>query len=70
MNTKEINDHINELEFKLAYQEDTIESLNQTLSAQQQDILLLHEKIQQLAKMVESYRTQQAIADNEPPPHY
>ncbi len=70
MNTKDINDRINDLEFKLAFQEDVIESLNVVVSAQQQDILLLHEKLKQMAKLVESYRLQQSIADQEVPPHY
>jgi len=70
MNTREINERINDLEFKVAYQEDTIESLNSVVSMQQQDILLLQEKLQHLAKLVEAYRPQQAMADNEPPPHY
>ena len=70
MNTRETNDRINDLEFKVAYQEDTIENLNQVLARQQQDILLLQEKLQLLGKLVESQRTQQATIDNQPPPHY
>lgn len=70
MNTSEIKDRLNELEFKAAYQEDMIDSLNQSLATQQQDILLLQEKLQLLGKLLESYRTQQAIIDNQPPPHY
>lgn len=70
MNTRETNDRINDLEFKVAYQEDTIESLNQVVASQQQDILILQEKLQLLGKLLESYRTQQATIDNQPPPHY
>ncbi|MGP3372509.1 SlyX family protein, partial [Escherichia coli] len=37
MNTSQINQRIDELEFKLQFQEDTIDSLNQALISQQQD---------------------------------
>ncbi|TBR43573.1 SlyX protein [Marinomonas agarivorans] len=65
-----MKDRLNELEFKVAYQEDMIDSLNQSLAAQQQDLLMLQEQLQLLGKMLESYRTQQATIDNQPPPHY
>ncbi|EAQ67541.1 SlyX [Marinomonas sp. MED121] len=71
MNTTEINERINDLEFKVLYQEDTIESLNQVISQQQKDLLLIQEKMQLLSKIVESYRSQQGInSENEVPPHY
>lgn len=71
MNTTEINERINDLEFKVLYQEDTIESLNTVIAQQQKDLLLLQEKMQLLGRIVESYRPQQGISsENEVPPHY
>jgi SlyX protein len=53
------------------YQEDTIESLNQVVSQQQKDLLMLQEKVQLLGRLLESYRSQQGInSENEIPPHY
>lgn len=70
MNTSEIDERINELEFKVAYQDDLIEDLNQVIASQQKELLLLNEKLSLLAKQLESYRTQQAIQEGERPPHY
>jgi len=71
MNTTEINERINDLEFKVLYQDDTIESLNQVISQQQKDLLLLQEKMQLLGRLLEANRSQPGINnDNETPPHY
>ena len=59
MNTSQINQRIDELEFKLQFQEDTIDSLNQALIRQQKDMLLMQEKLAILGKQLESYRQQQ-----------
>lgn len=70
MNTSETNQRIDELEFKLQFQDDTIDSLNQSLIKQQKDILILKEKFIMISKQLESYRQQQSIAEGERPPHY
>jgi len=71
MNTTEINERINDLEFKVLYQDDTIECLNQVISQQQKDLLLLQEKMQLLGRLLEANRSQPGINnDNETPPHY
>ncbi len=70
MNTTESNTRINDIEFKLQYQEDIIETLNIALSKQQREIMLLEEKLALVVKLVESYRSQLSVNDNEPPPHY
>ena len=70
MNTSEINQRIDELEFKLQFQEDTIDALNQALISQQKDILLMKEKFTLVSKQLESYRQQQSITEGERPPHY
>tara|TARA_R110001606_G_scaffold158369_2_gene302115 strand:+ start:94 stop:306 length:213 start_codon:yes stop_codon:yes gene_type:complete len=70
MNTSQINQRIDELEFKLQFQEDTIDSLNQALISQQKDMLLMKEKLLLLGNQLESYRQQQPIHDGDRPPHY
>lgn len=70
MNTSETNQRIDELEFKLQFQEDTIDSLNQALIRQQKDILMMKEKFIMVSKQLESYRQQQSIPEGERPPHY
>ncbi|MGO3739336.1 MAG: SlyX family protein [Marinomonas foliarum] len=70
MNTSQINQRIDELEFKLQFQEDTIDSLNQVLVSQQKDMLRMQEKLVLLGNQLESYRQQQPIQDGDRPPHY
>jgi SlyX protein len=70
MNTTENNTRIDDIEFKLQYQEDLIETLNIALSKQQREIMLLEEKLRLVVKMIESNRSQTSISENEPPPHY
>ena len=70
MNTTEINARIDELEFKLQYQDDVIDSLNLALSNQQKELMLLNEKMQLIAKQMQSNRSQQIIQGDDTPPHY
>lgn len=66
-----------ELQMQLAFQEDLLESLNQALSSQQQEILLLKSQLEFLSKEMQSYKQQsqqgndyQRLLENERPPHY
>lgn len=70
MNTSQINQRIDELEFKIQFQEDTIDSLNKALINQQKDMILIKEKLIMMGKQLESYRQQQSIHEGERPPHY
>lgn len=70
MNTLDTELRIDELEYKLQFQEDMIDSLNQSLILQQRDLLLMQERIKILAKQLESNRQQQNIVESEAPPHY
>lgn len=74
MNTSENDQRIDELEIKLQFQEDTIDSLNAALIRQQKDMLLIQEQLSLLVKQLETYRQQQSenetLHDNEKPPHY
>ncbi|CAN7699168.1 Protein SlyX [compost metagenome] len=67
-----MDDRINELEIKLAFQEDLLDTLNSTVARQQQQIDLLQEQFRALYQQVRSAATTAADADpqQEIPPHY
>ncbi|AMR82133.1 SlyX family protein [Cupriavidus taiwanensis] len=67
-----MDDRINELEIKLAFQEDLLDTLNSTVARQQQQIDLLQEQFRALYQQVRSAATTAAEADplQEIPPHY
>lgn len=60
------------LEIKLAYQEDTIESLNQTVIEQQKAIDLMAFKLEKMIEKVNSIPDSSSDSSNkvELPPHY
>jgi SlyX protein len=60
------------LEIKLAYQEDTIESLNQTVIAQQVKISQLEKTMSLVIEKMQSSATPEGVSSNqiELPPHY
>ena len=67
---KNLGERIDALEARVAYQDDTIETLNQTITAQWHQIDVLTRQVASL-----NQRLQEAEADapgpaNEPPPHY
>ena len=66
----ELNNRIDELEAKLAFQDDTIQILNVTVINQQKQIDLLERKVDLLIKRHGEILEQwQEIEDNKPP-HY
>ncbi|RDK10810.1 SlyX family protein [Cupriavidus lacunae] len=67
-----MDDRINELEIKLAFQEDLLDTLNSTVARQQQQIDLLQEQFRALYQQVRSAATTADEADpqQEIPPHY
>ncbi|SOZ09176.1 SlyX family protein [Cupriavidus taiwanensis] len=67
-----MDDRLNELEIKLAFQEDLLDTLNSTVARQQQQIDLLQEQFRALYQQVRSAATIAAEADpaQEIPPHY
>jgi SlyX protein len=67
---KTLSERIDALETRLAFQDETIETLNQTITAQWQQIEAL---VRQLASLSERLREAEARAPDttdEPPPHY
>lgn len=63
---------LTDLECKLAFQDDTLDILNNTVIAQQKQIDDLLQTLQKLQAQVISLREQQGSnsIDHEPPPHY
>jgi SlyX protein len=67
---KALSDRVDALEMRLTFQDETIETLNQTITAQWQQIDAL---TRQVAALRESLREAEGNATdpvNEPPPHY
>ncbi|MDA9468354.1 SlyX family protein [Bradyrhizobium sp. CCBAU 53415] len=67
---KTLGERIDTLETRLAYQDDTIETLNQTITAQWKQIDLLTRKIAELGERLREAEANAPGPANEPPPHY
>jgi SlyX protein len=66
-----MNDRITELEVKLAFAEDLLETLNQTVFRQQERIERLEREARQLREFVlQALPTEQRSLRDEIPPHY
>ncbi|MBU3005840.1 SlyX family protein [Paraglaciecola arctica] len=70
MNTVQID--IEQLQMKIAFQEDTIESLNQALIEQQKQIDDLQYQLKQMASKISAIEPSNMASEKEemPPPHY
>ena len=66
----EINERLDALETRLAYQDETIEQLNQTITAQWKQIDALTRQATQLSERVQEAETSAPGPANERPPHY
>ncbi|WBL82519.1 SlyX family protein [Bradyrhizobium xenonodulans] len=55
---------------RIAYQDDTIETLNQTITAQWKQIDMLTRKIAELGERLQEAETNAPGPANERPPHY
>ncbi len=64
------NDRITELEIKLAYQEELIDTLNGIVANQQLQIGKLEETCKLLHSKIESVATAEKNQPEPPPPHY
>ena len=67
-----MNETIMDLQTRLAFQEDSIDTINQIVVRQQSEIDLLKREIIQLKEMIEDFRDAQGNGGNatELPPHY
>lgn len=67
---KTLTERIDTLETRLAYQDDTIETLNQTITAQWKQIDVLMRQLAQLNERLQEAEANAPGPANEPPPHY
>ncbi|KKA44772.1 MULTISPECIES: SlyX family protein [Salinivibrio] len=67
-----LQQQIDDLEYKVAFQEDTIEQLNSALTQQQGDIERMTVQIQYLVSKLKNIEPENIAsqAEETPPPHY
>ena len=67
---KSLGDRIDALEVRLTFQDETIETLNKTITAQWQQIDALTRQVGNLSERLQEAEIHAPAAPNEPPPHY
>jgi SlyX protein len=67
---KVLSDRIDALETRLTFQDETIETLNKTITAQWQQIDALTRQVANLGDRLREAETHMPGAANERPPHY
>jgi SlyX protein len=67
---KALGDRIDALETRLMFQDETIETLNKTITAQWQQIDALTRQLASLNERLQEAEANAPGAANEPPPHY
>lgn len=67
---KTLGERIDTLEMRLAYQDDTIETLNQTITAQWKQIDVLTRRVAELSERLQEAEANAPGPANERPPHY
>ena len=65
-----LSERIDAIEMRLTYQDETIETLNQTITAQWAEIDKLTRQIVELKERLQEAESQAPGPANEPPPHY
>lgn len=65
-----LSDRIDALEIRLAFQDETIETLNNTITAQWQQVDALTRQLAALNERLREAEANAPGATNEPPPHY
>jgi SlyX protein len=68
--TKSLDGRIEALEMRITYQDDAIETLNQTITAQWKQIDVLTRKIAELGERIQEAEANAPGVANERPPHY
>jgi len=69
-NNKHLEEKLNELEMKLCFQDDLIESLNKTVTRQDKEIRELWTANRLLKQGLNDIKDNGEAVSNEPPPHY
>ena len=67
---KALTDRVDTLEARLAFQDDTIETLNKTITEQWTKIDALTRQLIALNERLQEAESQMPRPANEPPPHY
>jgi SlyX protein len=67
---KTLSERIDVLETRLTFQDETIETLNKTITAQWQQIDALTRQVEALSERLQEAEASAPVAGNEPPPHY
>ena len=67
---KTLSERIDALESRLAFQDDTIETLNKTVTEQWSKIDALTRQLAALGERLQEAESQVSRPANEPPPHY
>jgi SlyX protein len=67
---KTLGDRIDDLETRLTFQDETIETLNKTITAQWQQIDALTRQVAALNERLQQAESNAPGAADEPPPHY
>jgi SlyX protein len=67
---KSLADRIDVLETRLTFQDETIETLNRTITAQWQQIDALMRQVAALSERLQEAESNAPGPPNEPPPHY
>jgi SlyX protein len=70
MNERELGARIDALEVRLTYQDETIEQLNQTITAQWKQIDALTRQLTALTERLQEAEANAPAPANERPPHY
>jgi SlyX protein len=69
-NFKKLGDRVDLLETRLTFQDETIETLNKTITEQWLKIDALTRQLTHLSERLQEAETHATGAANEPPPHY
>ena len=67
---KTLGDRIDALKTRLTFQDETIETLNKTITAQWQQIDALTRQVANLGERLQAAEAHAGDTANEPPPHY
>ena len=70
IDVKGLSERIDALEVRIAYQDETIETLNQTITAQWTEIDRLTRQIAELKERLQDAESNLPAPANERPPHY
>ena len=70
MTDKTFADRLDALEMRLTYQDETIETLNNTVTAQWKQIDALTRQLAELSERLREAEANRPGPANEPPPHY